>query len=392
MKSQKNIFIIDYGNRAQSMGLPYHYSRLGHNVFMLQPGEFKEEWNWSRIPVWPRLLHKEGRGSNTRNLQNFAYEEKDILYGEDIFLIKERSEILNTTYDCNSHVTLVTEKDLSTLGKDIDIFHTTEFCIDVLDHRLDWAHKYLPNASWVSSCFSPAHVNTGHPGNKNPDNVCILMPSPCENMFLDKNRFQMFRHEFELDLLGINQRNRSKNSRLISSFMHNFSVRDPQYYEIFNVLVPELKKLNIDLVNFGANVRAMGADTRYSGGGPTGSNFETLSARQSCFKYFESRAILHMKGLDWAGGVPAHAQMSGTPFVTIAPFIQASNYSKYYNIENGTVICNSIDQIFSSIVEIVENDSTYNELSKRMINMSSVLFDNEYWNRFDVFVEKSARS
>lgn len=373
------------------MGLPYHYSRLGHNVFMLKPGEFKDEWNWSKIPIWPRLLHKEGRGSNTRNLQHFKDQDIEVLFGEDSFLLKERDEILDTTYECDAHVTLVTEDDLKTLGKDIDIFHTTEFCIDVIDHRVSWAKKYLPNASWISSCFNPAFVNKGHPGSNDPDNVCILMPSPCENMFPNKNRFHMFRHDFEFDLLGINRRERKDKSRLVSSFMNNFSVRDPNYYKIFELLEPALSKMNITLVNFGANIRAVGADIRYSRGGPTGSSFETLSVRQSCFKYFESRAVLHMKGLDWAGGVPAHAQMSGTPFITILPFIKASNYGKYYNIENGTVICNSIEEIFPAIVAIVEDDSAYNELSRRILNSSNLMFDIEYWNRFDQFVEKSAK-
>jgi len=389
MKSVRNIFIEDYGNRAQSMGLPYHYSRLGHNVFMLKPGEFKSEWNWNKIPIWPRLLHKEGRGSNVRNLKN--YENIEVLFGEDSFLLKERDEILETTYDCDSHVTLVSEDDLKTLGKDIDVFHTTEFCIDVIDHRIDWARKTLPNASWISSCFNPSHVNKSHPGSNDPDNVCILMPSPCEGMFPNKNRFHMFRHEFEFDLLGVNRRIRKEKSRLISSFMNNFSVRDPEYYSIFKLLEPEFNKKNIELVNFGANIRAVGADIRYSGGGPTGSNFETLSVRQSCFKYYESRAVLHMKGLDWAGGVPAHAQMSCTPFVTITPFILASNYNKFYNINTGTVVCNSVEEIYSSIIQIVEDDNIHKELCNRMSRMPEILFDTDYWNRFDQFVEKSIK-
>jgi hypothetical protein len=84
--------------------------------------------------------------------------------------------------------------------------------------------------------------------------------------------------------------------------------------------------------------------------------------------------------------------MSGTPFITIAPYIQASNYGKYYNIENGTVICNSIEEIFSTIVSIVENDDVYSELSKRMLNSRHKMFDNDYWNRFDQFIEKSAKN
>ena len=386
-KTQKNIFIADFGNRAQSMGLPYHYSMLGHNVYMLKPGEFREEWDWSNIPVWPRLLHKEGRGSNTRNLENFPNLEVE--FGEDFFIQIERDQILKTSYDSDSHVTLVTQKDLEILGKEIDIFHTTEFCISVLDHRLSWAKKFLPNAAWVSSCFNPSHVNTGHPGGYSPKNVCILMPSPCENMFPDKNRFHMFRHNFEFDLLGIDKRQRKEKSRLVSSFMHNFSVRDPEYYKVFTILVNEFSKIGIELVNFGANIRSAGADIRYSGGGPTGSKFETLSVRQSCLKYYESRAILHMKGLDWAGGVPAHAQMSGTPFVTITPYILSSNYGNFYNSQTGTIVCNSIEEIFYSIREIVEKEPVYQDLSQKIKNLEKVFFDDSYWNRFDKFVETS---
>ena len=71
-KTQKNIFIEELGNRPQAMGLPNHYSKLGHNVYMLKPNEFLCDWNWEKIPIWHRLLHKEGIGSNTRNLSNFS--------------------------------------------------------------------------------------------------------------------------------------------------------------------------------------------------------------------------------------------------------------------------------------------------------------------------------
>ena len=388
MKTQKNIFIEDLGNRPQAIGLPNHYSKLGHNVYMLKPNEFLCDWNWEKIPIWPRLLHKEGIGSNTRNLSNFSNIE--VKFGEDSFIENERDEILQTSYDCNAHVTLITEQDLKTLGKDIDIFHTTEFCISVLDHRLAWARKYLPNAAWISSCFNPSHVNTGHPGNFDPDNVCIIMPSPCEFMFPNKNRFHMFRHDFEFDLLGVKKNNVIRSKNLISSFMHNFHVRDPEYYKIFLIAQEILKKNDIYLTNYGGNIRGVGADIRYSLGGPSGSNFETLSCRKAVLKYYESRAILHLKGLDWGGGVPAHSQISGTPFITIQQFLLGSNYCKYYNNNYGTVTCNSIEEIVNVIFNIVQDDNIFNKLSKDILSMSSIMFDNDYWNRFDSFVERAA--
>ncbi len=383
------VFIVDYGCRPQAMGLPFHYSELGHQVYMLAPGEFKDEFDWSRIPIWPRLLHKSGPESEERNLAN--YDMKEFGFGEDYFLLEERDEILKTTYKSKSHVTLVTEEDLKTLGEQIDIFHTTEFCKPVLSERLEWAKKWLPNSKWVSSCVDPSNLGKGHQ-DPQPNNVCMILPSPCENMFdgQNLNLTYMFRNDFEFDLLGVDRSTpRSKNE--ISSFMHNFHVRDPQYYDLFCQLQEGFEKFDIKLTNYGGNIRGHGADVRYNEGGdegvgPSGSNFKTLSVRKCAQKYYESRAVLHLKGLDWGGGVPAHAQISGTPMITITPFLAASNYAKFYNPETGTLACNQAQEIVDAIFFVVKNDEAHAELSKRMLELGNTFFTTEYWDNWKAFL------
>jgi hypothetical protein len=340
------------------------------------------------------MLFKDSAKSASRNLSSFEIKPEDVLYGEDFFLIEEREEILSTSYEDDAHVTLVGEKELKALGKDIHVYHTSEFCKSYLDQLLPWAQEWLPNAKWVSSCVNPADApSKKHPGNFDPKNVCISIPSPCEGMFLgtDKNQFHLFRNKFELDLLGI-KKEIKRNKKNFSSFMHNFHVRDPHYYQVFESLKRELKKVDIDLTNYGGNVRSVGADIRFSRGrlsgkGPSGSNFETLSPRKAIEKYLESNSVVHLKGLDWAGGVPAHAQMTGTPFVTHSGFLISSNYEKYYNINTGTVSCNSFEDLCFSILELSSNDNLHLTFSKSMAELGNTFFTKEYWNNWHTFVE-----
>jgi len=387
-----NVFIEDTACRSQAMNLPFHYARANCNIYMLKPGEFKDSRDWSKTTIWPRLLFKPSANSSERNLSNYRLNEDDILYGEDYFLINERDEILATTYKDNAHVTLVSENELKTLGKEIDVFHTSEFCKNNLNKLLSWGNHWLPNAKWISSCVDPGDVNKGHPGPKQPDNICLVAPSPCENMFDNsgKNVVLMFRNKFELELIGANK-NLERNQNVISSFMHNFHVRDPGYYKLFCELKEYVGKLGIEITNYGGNIRGHGADLRYNKGGkegkgPSGSNFETLSIRKSIEKYYSSRAILHLKGLDWAGGVPAHSQMTGTPLITILPFLQASNYLKSYNQSTGTIICNSTQEILEAIVAIVNNEQLFKDLSTKMLNLEETFFSKSYWEKWVYFV------
>lgn len=389
MKKLK-VFIEDYGCRPQAMGLPFHYSELGHEVYMLEPREFSSEFDWTKIPTWPRLLHKSDPNSPERNLANSNLEK--IIFGEDFFLSSEKEEILKTTYSSKAHVTLVTEEDLKNLGKEIDVYHTTEFCKPVLSERLSWAQKWLPKAKWVSSCVDPADVGKGHIGPNQPENLCIILPSPCEDMFMgqDKNLTYMFRNEFEFDLLGIDKTEKRQKNK-IASFMHNFHVRDPGYYDLFCKLQEEFAKHGIEIQNYGGNIRGQGADVRFhkggqTGVGPSGSSFETLSVRKSAQKYFEIGSVLHLKGLDWGGGVPAHAQMSGTPMITTRAFLEASNYLKYYNMGTGTVECQTVQEIADSISILVQNDQVYEEMSSRMKNLKNIFFTEKYWQNFDKFL------
>jgi len=390
----RNILIDDHANRSQSMNLPFHYAASGCNVYMLKQGEFKESHDWSRMPMWTRLLFKPHPEATCRNLDDYVMKEEDVLFGEDHFLVSEREELIGSSYVGPAHVTLVTEKDLKTLGKDIDVYHTTEFCRDALPILLPWAAKTLPNAKWATSSVNPADApKRCHVAPWNPENICISVPSPCENMFSDtsKNIFHMFRNSFELDLLNV-RRDIKRNPMMVSSFMHNFHVRDPGYYELFMILQRELSSAGITLTNYGGNIRRVGADLRFSRGGPTGigpsgSNFETLSPKRSCEKYLESIAVVHLKGLDWAGGVPAHAQMTGTPFITTSPYLNNSNYTKYHIKRPGTFICDTIPQMRDAIFRLITDNEFFNQASTGIQQLQDDFFTTDYWKKWHQFVE-----
>ena len=386
-----NIFLMDYGCRSQASNLPYYYSRLGHRVYMLKPGEFSDEWGWGNIPVWPRMLHKPEPTSKVRNLEK--YPEVKYTFGEDCFLVLEKDEILSSeVYSGNAHVTLLTEKEIKDIGGDIDLFHTTDHCKPVLEHRLRWVRDYLPNAKWISSTFNPGEIKEGSlPLGIVPKNPCVLLPSPCENLFDPNipgiNRFLMFRHPFELDLQGIDMSAPiERDPRYVVSFNHNFHVRDKPGYGLFCQIQEFCKGCGLDVVNFGGNIRGQGADLAHSGGGPSGSDFITLSPRKCIEQYRKARVVLHLKNHDWAGGVPANARFTSTPMITSRHFIDSSNYGEYFNEATSVLLSNEPLEVMQLVLRIALDDDLFHEKSAAMEKITKKMFDNDYWDRFNDFV------
>ena len=83
-----NILIVDHGSRSGQIGLPYHYSKLGHNVYMMKP--YQGSFDWEKIPTWPRMLMKSTKKSQKRNFEVTDLPKFDNFdYGEDRFLVSE---------------------------------------------------------------------------------------------------------------------------------------------------------------------------------------------------------------------------------------------------------------------------------------------------------------
>jgi len=78
--------------------------------------------------------------------------------------------------------------------------------------------------------------------------------------------------------------------------------------------------------------------------------------------------------------------MTGTPLITILPFLQASNYLKSYNQSTGTIICNSTQEILEAIVAIVNNEQLFKDLSTKMLNLEETFFSKSYWEKWVYFV------
>mgnify|MGYP003140216988 FL=1 len=141
-----NVLILDRGSRSCQIGLPYHYCKLGHKVYMIKPGE--KEFDWNVIPTWPRMLMKNTTGK--RNFQTYAlpkYEE--FSYGEDRFLVAENEELLQRMYSSDVVCDLITIEDIVSNKVKIDAIHTTDHCIPILESLLNFKKKYLPNSKWI---------------------------------------------------------------------------------------------------------------------------------------------------------------------------------------------------------------------------------------------------
>ena len=157
-------------------------------------------------------------------------------------------------------------------------------------------------------------------------------------------------------------------------------------YELFKAVQKFGKECGLNIVNFGGNVRGQGADLTYSGGGPSGSEFITLSPRKCIEHYRKSRAVLHFKNHDSAGGVPANARFTSTPLITSQTFIDCSHYGEYYNEPLSGLASNESEKILQTVLRIAIDDDLFHEKSVAIGQITDRMFDSDYWNRFDNFI------
>ena len=379
-----NILIIDHGSRSGQIGLPYHYSKLGHNVYMMKPG--CADFDWDKIPTWPRMLMKSSPNNNKRNFEIDTLPSfDDFEYGEDRFLVSQNKELRSKLYDEDIHCTLISEEDLLNGKVKIDAVHTTDHCAHppVLKSRLSWIRKHVPHAKWISSSFDPGALK---PLGITPPNVCRFLPAIYRHIYRDVNSCNFYRHRFEFDLLGVDYSSERKRSDF-GSFNHNFAVRDPNCYKWFSQVVDAVKEEGINLQNYGANVRAHGADLKYdSESGVTG-KLKTLSPRDAAKKYTTLRAVVHFKFDDWAGGVPAYSRFSRTPMIIFNQWIRNTCAQDVWIPGFNCIAIDNLNEAVQAIVELNKNDELVKILSEGVKETDQRLFHQGYWDQFDAMLQ-----
>lgn len=376
-----NIMICDSDDRGGQAGLPYHYRKLGHRVFMPKPGS--PGLNWSRIPVWPRLLMKSQTDPTKRNLEIHGYPKGDgVIFGEDRFVEQELAE-MEPLYTSEAECDLV---DLSKENIHIDAFHTTCNAVTELQSIFDnFVRPYMPNAKWISSTFNSWEL---HPLGLKPKNVCRMLPANYEHEFQyaePNHACNFYRHHTEFDLYGVKRDHASMIAdprEGFASFNHNYSVRQPhpEAFPLFREMNRLLEPHGIEVPNFGGNIRGHGADVKYSGeNGITGKG-GTLSPRQAALKYLSIRAVVHFKNTDWSGGVPAYSRFAATPMITTQKFIDNAFAQSTLIHDYNAIVVKNAEEAAWAVLKMSKDDAYATKLRIGMYEVHRRLFDNDtYW-------------
>jgi hypothetical protein len=202
-----------------------------------------------------------------------------------------------------------------------------------------------------------------------------------------KNFAKFFRHPHEIMVLGIDPSKFDQNERLkeklFVSFNHNFSVRHPENFKIFEFMREFFNQHGVKVINFGGNIRGQGADLRYSKGfGITGNN-ETLSPRDSVQTYLKSRAAIHLKGYDWAGGVESDARHTATPLIVTTQYAKDTNLSSTFGLEKNAYFgCNSAFDLCYYITRLLDDNYLENSF-KSVEKLNKNIFSDLYWSSWE---------
>jgi hypothetical protein len=194
----------------------------------------------------------------------------------------------------------------------------------------------------------------------------------------------MYRNRIEFDELNVDY-TRDRERSGWASFNHNLALRQLFYYRMqadINAMLPD----GIKVINYGGNIRSMGADTKYSGECGITGNDPTLSPRQAMKKYTEIRGVLHLKQADWAGGVPAMSRFAKTPIVVTQKYVNDTKSDDVFIDGFNCLIRNSNEEIVDAIVRINRDDDLFSVLSQGQDEMNSRLFSSDYWDRWDKFM------
>ena len=372
-----NIFIADKDNR-DLVSLVYHYTKLGHKVFVPKPGTE----GFGMHPKWPRLILRASSDPTKRNLDIYGFEDYDsVEFGEDRFLSQEIDEIRDKLYEQDACLELI---DINKDSVHIDAWHSTPNSITDLPQWIEFAKKHFPHAKWISSCMT----HWDHSLSYNPKNLVKFLPANYKNLRMDINQVEMYRHRIEFDVMNIDY-NTPKPREGWASFNHNFAVRHPQFFALQTKLNEDLKG-RIVVQNYGGNIRQVGADIKYSGeSGITGKD-PTISPRQAMKKYTTLRGVLHLKGADWAGGVPSMSRMGKVPIIVTGRYVEDTCAQNVFIHKKNCMVANNYEDLLNYVQKINDDDVLWQELSEGQDRTNDELFNEDYWKRWDEFISRIA--
>lgn len=379
-----NICIIDSDDRGGQAGLPYHYRKLGHNVFMPKPGS--PGLDWKRIPIWPRMLMRSQMDPTKRNLEIHGFPKgDDVVFGEDRFMELELADMGPVYTKEESEA----ECDLIDFSKDkvhIDAFHTTCNAVTELQNIFtNFVQPYMPNAKWINSSFN--HWEH-YPLGIRAKNICRMLPANYDKEFQyaePSHACNFFRHHTEFALYGVK---RDEGALLTApregfgSFNHNYHVRQPQpiAYPMFRDMNALLAPHGIEVPNHGGNIRGHGADVKFANDQGITGNYETLSPRQAALKFLRIRGVVHLKNTDWSGGVPAYSRFAATPMITTQQFIDNSHSNETLIHDYNCIVVKNAEEAAWAVLRLSKDDAYAAKLRIGMREVHNRIFrDSMYW-------------
>ena len=375
-----NILILDK-HRRDTTSLIYHYCKLGHKVFAPKPFS-GSIFKWEEHCVWPLLLTWASENSDLTNFEYHRfYEMEEFPYGEDNFLIAE--DFIKPVADKDVSIQLV---DFEKEKIDIDAFHLTVSAGNDWERYGEFVKRHCPDAKMIHSAFN--HFSQDRIGWS--QNVVEYLPASYEGLAHRtgiKNFTKFFRHPHEIQVLGIESHKSSIAERhshnLFVSFNHNFAVRHPDNFKVFEFMKQFFKQHHVELINFGGNIRGQGADLKYSqDAGITGNN-TTLSPRESVKMYLKSRGVIHLKGYDWAGGVESDARHTGTPFIITSQYAAETGLSSTFGYEEKShFCCNNTFDICYHMTRLLDNDYLLRSVQS-VEKLNKNIFTDSYWKSWE---------
>tara|TARA_R110001583_G_scaffold5598_25_gene30191 strand:+ start:4163 stop:5317 length:1155 start_codon:yes stop_codon:yes gene_type:complete len=375
-----NILILN-NNRKDTTSLVYHYCKLGHNVFYPMP--FAENiLKWEGHCLWPMLLSWSAEDPSVTNFEYHQFSKLENLpYGEDKFLFLE--EWVDPIADHDVKLKLIDFKKENTK---IDAYHITDAAADDWETFSAYINKYIPNAIKIDSGFNHFSINRV----ESSENICEYLPASFEGIgkYYGKNSVKFYRHSHEIKVLGIDPEEFHTNKRLNNnfySFNHNFSVRHPEEFKVFEIFKNWFSTKDITLHNFGGNKRGVGADIEFSGDDGLTGNFVTLSPRSAAIKHLNSRATIHFKGTDWAGGVEAYARFTFSPLIVLEEYSGGTNLNQFDRDDSSIFTCKDLLEGCFYITKLLDNDFYLTCLEKNK-KLEQKIFSEEYWNSWKSFL------
>lgn len=373
-----NVFIFPTTDRSGQASLIDHYNRSGWNVYVPQYGTLGLRWD--AAATWPALLSKSSSGMMNLEIHGFERDES-LFFGEDFFLNDFTKNASNMTPTCEII-------DLEKSVVEFDVYHTLRGGESHQDFYRQVVSKYMKKAKWISSSVNPWDGAVG-----NPENLALFVPAAYSKSYDQKNCCKIVATDIEFSLLNVQKI--QKRDPVVASFNHNFAVRQPQDYDLFVKMNEVLTSKGFTpVINYGGNVRGLGADVRYSKAGPTG-KFETLSPREALKKTSSLSAVLHLKQNDWGGGVFYYAMNCHTPIITTRRYVTASGSENQIIDGYNAVLADTPESLADAVIRITTDEEYMNKLSMGMKEISQRVDTGcgwkteEYWKSWNLMLEKT---